>query len=143
MSTTRMPATKAEGVGLHPKADQHADHGHEGHDQHVAGEVGQGAPGEHGRARHGQGVEALEQPALDVGRQADRRVGRAKGDRLHEYAGHEVVDVGDAAGDLDGPAEHVTEQRGGFSSGMSTSRGPLWVSAPEGRPSPGKESNAI
>ena len=36
------------------------------HDEHVAHQVGRGAPGQHGRAGHGQGAEALDQALVQV-----------------------------------------------------------------------------
>src|SRR6266568_4402255 len=85
---SRYPSLEAE-------PDQVADGGHQADDEDVADQVRHGAPGQHGRAGHRHGPEAVDHPALQVFRQADRRLRGAEGDRLDEDPGQQEVDVGD------------------------------------------------
>jgi hypothetical protein len=93
------------------KPDQQPDDGHQGHDEGVAGQVGQRATRQDGQARHRQRPKAVDHPGGQVLGQADTGGRRTEDDGLHEDAGHQEVDVGDAAR-LDGPAEDVAKQEG-------------------------------
>ncbi len=61
----------AQGVGggtaLETKADQGAHGEHEGHNEHVAGQIGEGPSGEYSRAGHGECPHPIDDPAFDVG----------------------------------------------------------------------------
>src|SRR5947208_2827674 len=58
-----------------------------------------------------QRSEALQQPCLEVGRQADCGGHRSEDHGLHEDAWHQEVDVGNATRDLDRAAENVAEHQ--------------------------------
>ena len=91
-----MQASALSSPGVEAEADQVADHDHQPDDQDVAHEVGHRAADQHGRARHRHRAEAVHHAALEVLGQADRRLGRPEGDRLHEDAGQQEVDVLDS-----------------------------------------------
>src|SRR5215470_4697590 len=77
------------------EADGDADDDHQQYHEDVAGQIGDGSPGEHGRAGHGQGPEPVDDAVLHVLGQADRGGGGAEYDRLHDDAGHQEVHVAD------------------------------------------------
>ncbi len=97
-------------AGVDPEADGEPDRGHDHHDEQVAGQVGDGASGEDGAARHGQRAEPLQQPRPQVIGQADGGAQGTEGDRLSEHAGDQVVDVGHP-GNADRAAERIPEQQ--------------------------------
>ena len=98
---------------LEAEADHVADRRHQRDDQDVAHEVGQRAAYQHRRARHRHRAEAIDDAALEVLGQADRRLRRAERDRLHEDARQQEVDVIDSGGQRapHRAAEDVREQQ--------------------------------
>ena len=72
--------------------------------------VGERPPGEHGRPRHRQRSEPVDEPLREVLGQPEGRHEPAEGDVLHDDPGDQEVDVV-VARRADRPAEHVGEQQ--------------------------------
>ncbi len=89
-------AEEREDVRVDAESDEVADAGHEEDDEHVADEVGGRPSDEHGRLRHRQRSEPLDQSLAEVVGESDRCADRAERDGLREDAGHQVVDVANA-----------------------------------------------
>jgi hypothetical protein len=91
--------------------DQRADAGHQGKDEQIADRVGGCAAGQDRAAGHGQGAEPVDHAAGQVVGDGHAGLRGTKGDRQHEDAGQDVVDVAVDAGRVDGAAVGVVEQQ--------------------------------
>ena len=98
MLSTRQPTTKP------------VDH-EDDEDPGVVDDVGEGPPGQDGRARHRQRAEPIDDPLVDVVGHPDRRRRGGEDDRLGEDPGHQERRVVAAAGDVDRAAEHEDEEQ--------------------------------
>ena len=98
-------------AGVGPPADDEAGDGDDQGAQGGGRQVSQGSPDEHGGSPHGQGPEAVDDAAVEVGAQPDRGAHRRGGEVQREQAGDGEVGVAAAAGQDDPGAEHVDEQQ--------------------------------
>ncbi len=112
-ATTAIDAERLQRSAVEAEADRVADPDHQRDDHDVAHEVRQRPAEQHRGPRHRHRAKAVDDAALEILRQSDRCLRGSKGDRLHEDAGQQEVDVGDPVGEcaLHSAAKHIHEQQ--------------------------------